>query len=180
MVRGVVWARAPPGERLVAGEVVDKAMAPRLGVLSLLHLLHRRHLTLPILSTFSPMLIHPLHAPLHFPPSLPLLRLRLWLRGPWTSVSLLSQGVGVLLLQVVLEPLLLVGCPGVAVDFSDGRISVGLFEGLCGAGGPFRAALARQPPPSHFQALGVTSETTPGLFFPPLLFFGLHFFVLLV
>ena len=79
--------------------------------------------------------------------------------------------------RLVPGPLLLVGCPGVVEGFSGGLTSVGLFEGLCGAWGPFGAALVRQPPPSHFRALGVTSETTPGLFFPPLLFFdGLHFF----
>ena len=70
------------------------------------------------------------------------------------------------------------GCPEVEVGavFSGG-LTVGLFEGPCGAGGAFGAPLVRRPPPSHFPAQEVTSETTPGLFFPPLLFFdGLHFF----
>ena len=65
----------------------------------------------------------------------------------------------------LLGPLPLMGCPGevVEVGFSDGRTSVGRFEGRRGAGAPFVGALVRLPPPSHLLALGVTSEITPGL-----------------
>ena len=167
MVWGEVWARVPPGEGLVAGVVVGKATAPRWGVLSHLHLLHRRHSTLPLPSNSNHMPIHPLHPRLHSPPSLPPLRLRLWLRGPWTSVSLPWREEGVLLPRLVLGPLLPEGCPGVVVGvvFSGGHTSVGLFEGRRGAGAAFGAALVRLPPPSHFLNRRVTSEITPGLFF---------------
>ena len=82
-----------------------------------------------------------------------------------------------MLLQLFLVLLLPVGCLGVVVeeDISGGLITVVLFKGLCGAGAV--VALVRQPPPSHSPAQGVTSETTPGLFFDPFAFFGLHLFL---
>ena len=85
-----------------------------------------------------------------------------------------------MLLRVIPGPLLPVGCPGVVVVVGGGRISVGLFEGRCGAGVLFGALLVRPPPLSHLLALGVTSETTPGLLFVgPLGFDILVFFVFL-
>ena len=79
--------------------------------------------------------------------------------------------------RLVPGPLLLVGCLGVVVVevVSKGHTSLGLFEGRCGAGVPFGAALVRLPPPSHLLALGVTSEITPGLLFVGPL--GFDFFV---
>ena len=79
--------------------------------------------------------------------------------------------------RVILGPLLPVGCPEVVVEggFSDGRTNVGRFEGRRGAGVPSVGALVRLPPPSHLLALGVTSETTPGL--PSAGSLGFDFFV---